>query len=377
MAPHRQTRRLCLCSKCARSTHKVDGTYQRGKLLAHHTVTRHQLYDRIAHPAPNPRPPTSSSPHQSQPPAVSDPGQSLIARRLSSLNSNPTITHIMISAAVLYLFEQVPIRVVECQLQSNFDLVKPFLLQQHSNPPLDPSSLSKLPRKIETVITRLGLDSDIKQLISCPNCFATYPTKNPPSSCTSSLTDELRGHPASCGAPLFRQHLAKQIPCRYFSFQTLSGWLARFLSRPGVEDLLDESLASSTEDYNPTSVSDIHESYQWKNFRGIDGRPFTARSGNLVFGMFVDGINPYGNKAAGKHATIFFMVLVCLTLPISHRFLPANVFLVGIAPGPKEPSLTQTNWLLAPLVDDLKMLWRPGLSLSSTHRHREGRVMIL
>ncbi|PLW12079.1 hypothetical protein PCASD_23021 [Puccinia coronata f. sp. avenae] len=98
-----------------------------------------------------------------------------------------------------------------------------------------------------------------------------------------------------------------------------------------------------------------------------------AQSGNLSFGMFVNGINPYGNKQGGKHLSIFFIFLVCLTLPITHRFLSQNLYLVGIAPGPKEPSLTQTNWLLELLVEDLKELWSPGLAVPSTHCHPSGR----
>ncbi|POW11058.1 hypothetical protein PSTT_05571 [Puccinia striiformis] len=279
----------------------------------------------------------------------------------------------MVSAAVLFLFEQVPARAVECQLQSTFDLITPFLLAPSPDAPIEPEAIPKLPRKINTLMSALGLNCKLTHLISCPACFATYPIDNAPPLCTSTLTDGLAHHPASCGASLFIKQVPKPVPCRQFSFQSLPSWLAGFLSRPGIEDLLDQSLVASQEDYNPARVRDIHESFQWKNFQGTDGRPFTAQSGNLSFGMFIDGINPYGNKQAGKHASITFIVLVCLTLPITHCFLPQNIYLVSIAPGPKEPSLTQTNWLLDPLVKDLKTLWSPGLLLSSTFRHHEGR----
>lgn len=196
-----------------------------------------------------------------------------------------------------------------------------------------------------------------------------YPPDHTSPLCSSTLTDELHGHPPLCGTPLFKTLVPQPIPFRYFSFQSLPSWLTRFLARPGIEDLLDQSLTTSRQPYDLTSVSDIHESSQL----GTNGQPYTSQSGNLTFGMFVDGINPYGNKQAGKHASIFFVVLACLTLPVSHRFKPENIFLVAIAPGPKEPSLTQTNWLLAPLVNDLQCLWRPGLFLTSTHRHPKGR----
>jgi hypothetical protein len=69
-------------------------------------------------------------------------------------------------------------------------------------------------------------------------------------------------------------------------------------------------------------VSDIHGLSLWKEFKGHDGESFTSRSGNPVFGLFIDAINPYGNKQAGKHASITFMVLVCLSLPFEIRYLP-------------------------------------------------------
>jgi hypothetical protein len=66
------------------------------------------------------------------------------------------------------------------------------------------------------------------------------------------------------------------------------------------------------------------------------------------------------------------VVLVCLSLPFELRFLPENLFLVGVAPGPNKPSLTQKNWILNPLIQQLNELWSPGLHLSSTARHPKG-----
>ncbi|MBW0479630.1 hypothetical protein O181_019345 [Austropuccinia psidii MF-1] len=87
----------------------------------------------------------------------------------------------------------------------------------------------------------------------------------------------------------------------------------------------------------------------------------------------MDGINPFGNRHGGKQVTITFIILICLTLPISLRFLPENIFIFGIAPGPKEPTVHQVNWVLRPLVDQLKILWNPGLQLSKTCLYPHGR----
>lgn len=89
----------------------------------------------------------------------------------------------------------------------------------------------------------------------------------------------------------------------------------------------------------------------------------------------MDAINPYGNKAAGKQASITFIVMVCLTLPWNIRYLPENIFLVGIAPGPKEPKVDEINWILKPIVEQLKQLWIPGIRLSRTADYPQGRLV--
>ncbi|TDL15911.1 hypothetical protein BD410DRAFT_816842 [Rickenella mellea] len=50
------------------------------------------------------------------------------------------------------------------------------------------------------------------------------------------------------------------------------------------------------------------------------------------------------------------------------------MFLVGIIPGPHEPSLEQINHLLAPLVDDLLRFWHTGVRYTRTHLFRQGRL---
>ncbi|POW02242.1 hypothetical protein PSHT_12220 [Puccinia striiformis] len=122
-------------------------------------------------------------------------------------------------------------------------------------------------------------------------------------------------------------------------------------------------------------MSDIHDSRTWKEFRGPDGRQFTSNASNITFGMFMDGINPYGNRQAGKHASVTFIILVCLSLPVSLRYSPENIFIAGIAPGPKEPSLEEVNWILRPVIEQLKSLWEPGVQLSKTYKHSTGRLV--
>lgn len=65
-----------------------------------------------------------------------------------------------------------------------------------------------------------------------------------------------------------------------------------------------------------------------------------------------------------KHSlySVGALYMVLMNLPRSERFKPENVFLVGIIPGPHEPTLT-INYYLQPLVAELNLLWKDGITV--------------
>ncbi|OJT11998.1 hypothetical protein TRAPUB_11455, partial [Trametes pubescens] len=240
--------------------------------------------------------------------------------------------------------------------------------------------LQTIPKDVRSALKKLHINPEIIRYACCPRCFKTYPpddsrpTDPYPHHCDFSETDK-----PVCGTPLVvRQKLAplrKGEPRRVvytaikpYPYRSFASWLACLFSRPELERILVESWTSSAAPAS-SKWTDIFHSPEIRKFRGPDGQLFSVQppgSTHLVFSLFVDWFNPYGNKQAGKSHSIGAIYLVCLNLPPHLRFRPENVYLAAVIPGPKEPSLHQLNHLLRPLVDELEIFWTRGLYLQRT-----------
>ncbi|POV95567.1 hypothetical protein PSHT_15608 [Puccinia striiformis] len=318
---------------------------------------------------------------------------SFFSRRL--LYTHPTILYSSLFAAVCHILNQASAGVSSYILKSQIELLKITLshgvLTQQSPRQLkhsEQTAIANIPVDIRTVVHWLQINPRLNIFICCRQCFALYNTEDAPDLCSHSyiqqencaissktlpkLSRKRISDLSTCNYPLFKPN-SENAPIRQYATQDLPHWIARMFSRPDIEEALETSASRSRQPYNPHLIKDIQDSRLWKEFSDPDGHQFTAQSRNLVFGMFTDGINPYGNRQAGKHVSCTFFVLVCLSLPFEIRRRPENVFLAGIAPGPQEPSLELVNSILRPIVSQLNTLWKSGLSLSQTFQKPSGR----
>ncbi|MBW0460891.1 hypothetical protein O181_000606 [Austropuccinia psidii MF-1] len=111
---------------------------------------------------------------------------------------------------------------------------------------------------------------------------------------------------------------------------------------------------------------EIWDELVWRCFTGtrnINDLPFMSIPGALAFSIYVDWFNAHGKST--QLASIGPIMLICLNIPPSERFNPENFYIAGIIPGPKEPSALQLNYLLMPLIKELKELWK-GCHFSPT-----------
>src|SRR5882757_3194416 len=83
----------------------------------------------------------------------------------------------------------------------------------------------------------------------------------------------------------------------------------------------------------------------------------------------LEGMNLHGaNKSSG------IISMACLNLPLDIRYKPKNMYLAGIIPGPKQPSLEHLNHYIRPLIDDMVDSWERGINFSKTACFPTGRL---
>ena len=184
--------------------------------------------------------------------------------------------------------------------------------------------LNSFPRDIHTARKIFDLEAMTKMYVTCPGCSALYPVKEAkqlPAHCNR------RRYPNAkpCGARLTklmvqnsnREHKMMGVPIQPFLIQDFDAFKASFLSRPGMEAILDwGTLFNDTND-----TWDIKDAMGVKEMLGPDGEPFfdglKQKELRLLWSLSVDWFNPRGNKAAGKAVLTGSVSMACLNLPPS------------------------------------------------------------
>src|SRR5207302_9029397 len=85
--------------------------------------------------------------------------------------------------------------------------------------------------------------------------------------------------------------------------------------------------------------------------------------------------NPNGSTNRGTHDSIGVISLACLNLPESICNKPEYIYLAGIIPGPKEPSLEEISNFIKPVVDDFEIGWKRGYHVQQTSGSETGRTV--
>ncbi|KAG2405345.1 uncharacterized protein HKW66_Vig0046000 [Vigna angularis] len=112
------------------------------------------------------------------------------------------------------------------------------------------------------------------------------------------------------------------------------------------------------------------DSPQWKK---IDDKfpEFGADPRNLRLALATDGMNPYGNLSS-KHSSWPVMLMIYNLSP-SLCMKRKYVMLTMMISGPRQPG-NDIDVYLAPLIDDLKLLWEEGIDVFDSHVQEQFRL---
>ena len=270
------------------------------------------------------------------------------------------------------------ISIVRCEfLAMVFRVTLTLCLSQTLSPAELGSVIAGIPLDMQKICDILKLHPHTQSFICCPECYKLYPeSEDSPEQCIHQSTPDS----GKCGALLYTKRVirgvSKVYPSRRFLYNDMKVWLANMLSRPDIEAYADRDVFANSQNTH-AELSDIWDGKVFQEFKGPDGKPFVqpgSQEGRYIFSLCMDGFNPFIMKEAGKKVSVGAIYMVLLNLPVDVRYQVENMYLVGIIPGPQEPSLEQINHVLGPLVDDLLRFWEPGVFIKRTAHHFEGRL---
>lgn len=160
-------------------------------------------------------------------------------------------------------------------------------------------------------------------------------------------------------------------PCLVFVRQVyrylpLIPQLAALYGRADIARYLHHDITTVNWDDADRVQEDIQQSDGWREVMRNNSWG-THDNRTLMLSLCADGINPF-NSSYSTYSMCPIMMTV-LNLPEHLRYNPANMLLIGVVPGPFSPRIMAPY--LDPLVDELILLKRPGVSVVDASRNNE------
>ena len=228
------------------------------------------------------------------------------------------------------------------------------------------AEMSKLfPSSVHKLKTYMGIYhlSKLKNYVVCRKCHQIYDYKDCVLGCGSSLRS------ISCPFRAFPHHRQRRMrmECGTLLLKTVELSSGRKVLYPfltycymGLKCSLESLILTQqfvelsehwrSRDDTSGKLCDIYDGKIWSEFQQYDDRAFLSDPYTFGLMMNIDWFRPYKHV---QNYSVGAIYLVFMNLPRHLRFKRENVLLLGILPGPSEPS-HDINSYLTPLVNELK-----------------------
>ena len=272
------------------------------------------------------------------------------------------------------LLWQTVFRISNSALASLLSLLKFFLgaIGNAFQCPLLVNFSEQIPLTILCAYKKIGLKkNDFISYVVCPDCDSVYEYENCFDKVDGKKISKLCCHVAypkhlhvsrrkKCGTKLLKNvkngSKYKLVPIKAYPYFPLKKSLQRVISREGVLSACERWRQRARSIPN-THLGDVYDGRVWQQFNS--GNNFLASPFSYLLTLNVDWFQPFSHL----EYSVGVIYLTIQNLPRSERFKERNVLLVGVIPGPSEPSLTMNSYL-GPLVEELKEGWDVGFNIA-------------
>lgn len=211
----------------------------------------------------------------------------------------------------------------------------------------------EIPTKISTarvMVNYSSASSGVSRFLVCSLCRSVYTTGSLHARQCSYVRFANNPHRQEqpCGNPLFIGSTVK--PALEYPYNSILETLKKFFARPAFEFQIEQWRSRSVEE---DVLYDIYDGRVWGQLADSNAQPFVNKERSLMVSLNVDWFQP----SDGMHYSCGGVYLTINNLPRSSRMKTSNIILVGMIPGPGEPTDDQIQNFLRPMVDELIVLY--------------------
>ncbi|KIJ50240.1 hypothetical protein M422DRAFT_44405 [Sphaerobolus stellatus SS14] len=268
-------------------------------------------------------------------------------------HADPILVLAVFCVVLVNIFGQVARRTANLILVFMQALVHTSFEKSYPNgdiPLYEQAVLNDFPNDPRSARHALKLEPKLIIFASCPDCHYCHPAlpmgpreKEPiyPECCDRVPFPGM----APCGARLVELQSETEAsspkrilrPIRPFPFHDPKEFITSLVCRPGLEKVLDDYWKRFNQE-GVSELKDLGDGSIIKGLLDIDMitrfAQVTSEVGHLVFALCVDWFNPYTLRIRWPSVTAGIISLACLNLPGDLRYLPENIFPLGVIPVP-------------------------------------------